>query len=245
MMKRMMIAGIALTALGACNPTSANNATAISAPVAAVAPPAGTDWMTTVVATPEGGYRMGNPNAPIKLIEYASLTCPHCAAFSQESSEALKSKYVATGKVSYEFRSYLLHGQDLMATMLVQCGGPEPFFPIIEATYKQQQDWLGKLIALPPAEQQRLQALPVAAQTSALATASGLDQLVAMRGVPKDAIAQCLTDPKKPEKLLKVRDDANTKYNIPGTPTFIINGNVVPNVAGWKELEPELRAAGA
>ena len=66
-----------------------------------------------------------------------------------------------------------------------------------------------------------------------------------MRGVPKDRIAQCLTDPKKPERLLKVRDDANTKYNIPGTPTFIINGNVVPNVAGWKELEPELRAAGA
>ncbi len=247
MMKRVMVAGVALMALAACNSTASDNAAtpAASGPVAAIAPPAGTDWQSTVTATPEGGFRMGNPNAPIKLIEYASLTCPHCAAFSQESSEALKSKYVASGKVSYEFRSYLLHGQDLMATMLVECGGPTPFFSIIEATYAQQQDWIGKLIALPPTEQQRLQSLPVSAQASALASASGLDQLVAMRGVPKEAIAQCLADPKKPDALLKVRDEANAKFNITGTPTFIINGRVVENVAGWKELEPELRAAGA
>lgn len=245
MMKRMMVAGVALMALAACNSTAGSNSTVAAGPVAAIAPPAGTDWLTTVAETPEGGFRMGNPNAPIKLIEYASLTCPHCAAFSQESSEPLKTKYVATGKVSYEFRSYLLHGQDLMATMLVQCGGPEPFFAIVEATYAQQQEWIGKLIALPPAEQQRLQTLPVAAQASALASASGLDQLVAMRGVPKEAIAQCLSDPNKPEALLKIRDEANAKYNIPGTPTFIINGRVIANVGAWKELEPELRAAGA
>ena len=245
MMKRMMVTGVAVLALAACNSATNNSTVAVAGPAAAVAPPAGTEWTTTVVETPEGGYRMGNPNAPIKLIEYASLTCPHCAAFSQESSEALKSKYVASGKVSYEFRSYLLHGQDVMATLVVSCGGAEPFFSIVEATYAQQQEWLGKLIALPQAEQQRIQALPIAAQNTAIATASGLDQLVAMRGVPKDAIARCLADPKKPDALLKVRDVANTQFNLQGTPTFIINGSVVPNVAGWKELEPELRAAGA
>ena len=87
-----------------------------AAPVKMVAAPTGSDWISTVVATPDGGFRMGNPNAPITLIEYGSLTCPHCAAFSKDGVETLKAKYVATGKVSYEFRSFLLHGQDLMAT---------------------------------------------------------------------------------------------------------------------------------
>ncbi|MEP6785624.1 MAG: thioredoxin domain-containing protein [Sphingomonadales bacterium] len=244
-MTRMMIAGVAALALTACNATGNNSSTTAAAPVAGKAAPAGTEWATTVVATPEGGFRMGNPDAPIKLIEYGSITCPHCAAFSAASGEALKNNYVKSGKVSYEFRSYLLHGQDLMATALVQCGGPEPFFSILDATYAAQQDWIGKLMALPQAEAQRLQSLPLAAQTTALAQASGLDQFVAARGVSKEAIAQCLADPRLGDKLIKLRDDGNKTYNITGTPTFIINGKTVENVADWKLLEPELRAAGA
>ena len=242
-MNRPLVIAAALLALSGCDKGADN--TIAPANVAAVAPPVGTDWVSTVSATPDGGFRMGNPNAPIKLVEYGSLTCPHCAAFSGEAAEALKTRYIPSGKVSYEFRSYLLHGQDLMATMLIQCGGAQPFFSLLEAAYASQQDWLGKLIALPQGEQARLQSLPVAAQNAALAQASGLDQFVIQRGVPGDAVKQCLADTKTPDRLLQVRNDANTKFNLSGTPTFIVNGQVVEGVSGWKDLEPQLKAAGA
>ena len=77
-------------------------ATATAAPATA-ASPAGQDWTTVVAATPEGGFRMGNPNAPVKLVEFASLTCPHCQEFHEAGQPTIKDKYVATGKISYEY----------------------------------------------------------------------------------------------------------------------------------------------
>lgn len=245
MMKRMMIAGVAALALAACNSGANNSTAAASGPVAAVAPPAGTEWASVVSETPEGGMLMGNPNAPIKLLEYGSLTCPGCAAFSMESSEPLKAKYIATGKVSLEYRSLLLHAPDVMASLTLKCGGPAPFFTLMEGSYATMQTWLGKLSSLPPAEAQRLQGLPVAAQNTEYARISGLDQFAIQRGVSADALAGCLADTKKADALLKIRDEAFTKYNVSGTPTFFINGEMVPNVSSWKNLEPELRAAGA
>ena len=240
---RMMMAGIATLALAACGQSSDSGNIVAAAPVAATPPPAGTDWVSTVVATPDGGFRMGNPNAPVKVIEYGSVTCPHCAAFSTESAEAIKTKYVSNGKVSWEFRSYLLHGQDVGITMAVQCGGPVPFFTILEQLYADQQNWLGKLIALSPAEQAKMEALPINQQVSAIVKASGVDTFLEQRGVGKEQLAQCLADTTMPDKLLKMRDRGNTQFNITGTPTFIINGQTVPETASWAALEPKLRAA--
>jgi len=116
---RIIFTGVAMLALAACN-SGADNAAVTGAPVAEVAPPAGTQWATIVAATPDGGFVMGNPNAPIKLVEYGSLSCSHCADFSEAASEALRTKYVASGKVSYEFRSYLLGGQDVFTVPSMQ-----------------------------------------------------------------------------------------------------------------------------
>ena len=245
MMKRMLIAGVAVLALAACNSGANNSTVAASGPVAAVAAPAGTEWATTVVETPEGGMLMGNPNAPIKLVEYGSLTCPACAAFAAQGNEPLKTKYVATGKVSFEYRSLLLHGPDLMASLAIKCGGPGPFFALMDSSYATMQTWLGQIYNLPQAEQARIQALPAAAQNTEFARISGFDQFVIQRGVSGEALAQCLADPKKIDALQKVREDAFNKYNVQGTPTFFINGTIVPNVASWTDLEPQLRAAGA
>ena len=241
MMKNMMVAGVALLALAACN--SATNNTTVA--VAAVAPPAGTEWTTVVSETPESGMRMGNPDAPIKIVEYGSLTCPACAAFSVQGTEPLKTKYIATGKVSWEYRSLLLHAPDLMASLAYKCGGPAPFFALLDASYADMQNWLGKLAELPQAEQQRLQSLPIAAQNTEYARLSGRDEFVIQRGITREALAQCLADPAKIAALDKVRKDAFEKYNVQGTPTFFINDAVVPNVATWADLEPQLRAAGA
>ncbi len=245
MMKRMMVAGVAVLALAACNSATNNSTVAVAGPVAAIAPPAGTEWAMVVSETAEGGMRMGNPDAPIKIIEYGSLTCPACAAFSMQGSEPLKAKYIATGKVSLEYRSLMLHAPDLMATLAYKCGGPAPFFALIDASYADMQNWLDKLASLPRTEQQRLQSLPLAAQNTEYARLSGRDEFVIQRGISREALAQCLADPVKIAALDKVRKDAFEKYNVQGTPTFFINEAVVPNVATWADLEPQLRAAGA
>ncbi len=244
-MKKILVAGVAMLALAACNSGTNNSSVAATTQVAAVAPPAGTEWATTVTKTPDGGYLMGNPAAPIKLMEYGSVTCPTCMAFSVQGSEALKDKYIATGRVSFEFRSFLIHGPDPMVTTLLECGGPGSFFGLLESSYASFDSWMNKIQSLSAAEQQRIQSLPTAAQMTALAEASGYDQFVIQRGVGSEAAKQCLSDPATPERLLKQRDKAIKDFDVQGTPTFYINGKVVQNVSAWKDLEPMLRAAGA
>ena len=233
-----------LILLSACDQKAADSPVAAGA-VAEVKAPAGTEWATTVVETPDGGMQMGNPNAPVKLIEYGSLSCSHCADFSEKASEELRNKYVASGKVSYEFRSYLLGGQDIPATLLVQCGGTASFFPLLEQAYAAQKEWLGKLMAMSPAEQQSLTALPMPQQFAALASKTGLDTFVKQRGISSAKVDACLANNAAVEKLMKIRERANTEYKVPGTPTFLINGQVVPDTGTWEVLETKLKAAGA
>ncbi|HWU93511.1 MAG TPA: thioredoxin domain-containing protein, partial [Sphingomicrobium sp.] len=86
------------------------------AAAAAKAPPkvpAGHDWTKTVAVTPEGGFRMGNPAARVKLVEYGSLICPHCRHFNETGYKPLLQGYVRTGKVSYEFRNMVLNAPDI------------------------------------------------------------------------------------------------------------------------------------
>jgi len=232
-----------ITLVAACG--DAGNTTSTAGPVAATTPPAGTEWVTTVSATTDGGYVMGNPNAPIKLVEYGSLSCSHCAEFSEAAMEPLKTKYIASGKVSYEFRSYLLGGQDVAPTLLVQCGGPATFFGLLDQVYADQKTWLGKLMALSPADQQRLQSLPPPEQFAGFASATGLDTFVNARGLGSEEAAKCLTDIPAAEKLVEMRNRANEEYKVAGTPTFLINGQVVSDTANWEMLEPKLKAAGA
>src|SRR5262245_41461876 len=89
--------GVALVATG-CGKKDADT-TNVAGPAAPEAPYTGKDWSETIVETPEGGFRMGNPDAAIKLVEYASLTCPHCRDFTKAAAEPLKANYVRTGKV--------------------------------------------------------------------------------------------------------------------------------------------------
>lgn len=218
-------------------------ATSTAAPAAATGMPARA-WTEQVAATPEGGFVMGNPNAPVKLIEYGSLTCPHCADFATAHEPILKQKYVSTGKVSYEFRNYVRDGIDLSAALLAQCGGVAPFFKLTEQLYAEQQTWMGKLMAIPPAEAQRLQALPAEQQAVAMVQASGLDEFMKQRGIGSEKVKACLTDQARQNKLLDMRKVAETQFNLSGTPTFAVNGKVLGTPA-WDELEAALKAAGA
>ena len=216
-------------------------AAATAGPVAANAPAGG--WTEATSVTPEGGMLMGNPAAPVKLVEYSSMTCPHCAQFSAEGVPAIKADYIASGKVSLEMRNFVRDPVDVTASLIARCGGAGPFFKMTEQLYATQMDWIGRYQQVSPAEQQRIGTLPEAQQYEALAKAGGLDSFAAERGIAADKVKACLGDLKARDQLVAMNKTAVDDYNINGTPMFLINGEVVDNAFDWRALEPKLKAA--
>lgn len=231
-MKRVLIALMAAA-------TVAGSGTAPAAPAKTVA--AVRDWTRTVAATPEGGFRMGNPAARVKLVEYGSLTCPHCADFSRMSTAPLHSM-VKTGRVSFEFRNMVLNGVDLAASLVARCGGAGSFFPVIGKMYASQEQWVGKINALPSAQQEQMKTLSRPQQLTRIADIGGLPQLAAANGITAQQAKKCLADEAAVQRLVAMREAAD-KRGIQGTPAFFINGAMV-HAHDWGELAPLIRKAG-
>jgi protein-disulfide isomerase len=206
--------------------------------------PAGTDWVSTVVKTPEFGYQMGNPNAAVKLVEYGALSCGHCAKFSEESAVGLKA-LVAKGTVSYEFRSYLLNVLDVPASILAKCNGDAAFFAISERLFAGQTEWAGKAASISKEDQQAWTSLNENQLAGTIADKLELVQFVGRLGVPADKAKACLADPKAIEELRTISKVGTEKYSITGTPTFVLNGRKVEDAGTWAEIEAKLKAAGA
>jgi len=214
-----------------------------SAPAAtrAVAP-ATAGWTTTFSVSPAGGYVMGNPKARVRLVEYASLTCPHCAAFSAEGVPALRSAYVAKGLVSYEVRPLTRDRMDLVAFLLARCGGPRIFFPAMEDLFAHQADWLEKAADAESSFYARLASLPTEAMLPELAKNAGLDAMLLKHGVDARRQQACLTDKAAQQQLAGMKTQSEA-LGVEGTPGFLINGSLVRDAASWGTLEPALRAA--
>ena len=244
---RLVLAGAALFALGACDNDKAatgNTAAAAGGTAAApVAPPANGDWSSVVTQTPEGGFAMGNPNAKVKLIEFGSLTCGHCATFEEEGAPALIENYVKKGLVSFEFRNFVRDPYDITAALISRCGGATSFFGLTRAFFASQKEWIGKIQTADPAQMQALQNQPPQAQFKALSDIAGFPAFAAMRGVPKAKTEACLADPAAATQLVQMNSDAVSNFNIQGTPGFVINGETVTDAANWAALEPKIKAA--
>jgi protein-disulfide isomerase len=243
---RKSLALIPLLLLAACG--GDKDAPPVSAtPVAAVPPPAGKTWMDVVARTPDNGYVQGNPNAPIKLVEYGSRNCPVCGRFATEGVEPLREKYVATGKVSYEFRDFLVHGApDLSAALLNQCVPTEAFFTMLDQFFANQSNFLQRTedVSKNPALAQQLQNASPPDAARGFADALGQVDFVKQRGVPEAKARACLADKAKIDEISKVYAKG-AENGVNGTPSFFINGKIVPNTSTWGGLEPALQAAGA
>ena len=244
-MSRFALAGAAFVALAACNADkgTANGTAATNVAAVPVAPPANGDWSTMVSATPEGGFMMGNPNAKVKLIEFGSMTCGHCAEFEKQGGQALIDNYVKKGLVSFEFRNFVRDPYDITAALIARCGGPSSFFGLTRAFFATQQDWIGKIQAADPATLQALEGQSPQAQFKALSDIAGFPAFAVMRGVPKAKTEACLADPAAATQLVQMNSDAVSNFNVQGTPSFVINGELVPNAASWAALEPKLKEA--
>jgi protein-disulfide isomerase len=244
---RSALAFLPLLALAACGGDGGNASAPVtsSTPVANVAPPAGKQWADVVSKTAEGGYVQGNPNAPIKLVEYGSRTCPTCGRFAQEGVEPLRQKYISTGKVSYEFRDFPLHGApDLALALLNQCVGTDAFFPMLDQMYANQSNFLDKQQKLPEAFFQQLQTMAPPQAAAAIADAMGMVEFARQRGVPDAKARQCLADQTTIKSIADVMADASNNKGVQGTPSFFINGKQV-EASMWSQVESALQAAGA
>ena len=137
-----------------------------------------------------------------------------------------------TGQVSFEFRNYVRDPFDITATLIARCGGPSSFFGLTRGLFAEQKDWIGKIQAAPPEQQQALMGMPPQQQFVAIAKLAGFPQWAAMRGVPAAKSAACLADEAAMTKLVQMNSDATTQYpEFPGTPTFILNGKLLENTA--------------
>jgi protein-disulfide isomerase len=234
----------AVIAIAGCNSKPGDAKTNESVKWEQVAPPKGGDWTMVVNPTPAGGFMMGNPNARVKLVEFGSLTCPHCREFDEKGAETLVNKYVKSGQVSWEFRNYVRDPFDLTASLIARCNGAKGFFPLTRALYKDQISWVTKIQAAPQSDLEGLQNLPPNQEFVQAAKYAGLPEWAAARGVPVAKSNQCLSNENSINQLVQMTGDATNQFpNFPGTPTFVINGKMVENTATWELLEPQLKKA--
>jgi len=166
-------------ALAACSSDSEDAAPAKHDAIAPIAAPAGKNWVDMAAETPEGGFRIGNPNAPIKLVEYASHTCPHCAEFSVTGAAPLDA-YVGKGTVSYEIRNLVRDPVDLTVAMLARCGPPEAFHPLADQWWANFNEVMQRVQSAGPALQAASQQ-PPAVRFQAMAQAENRRRVLSIR----------------------------------------------------------------
>lgn len=213
-------------------------------PIAKIAAPAGKSWSEIVAKTEEGGYRMGNPNAPIKLVEFGSLTCSHCAEFAEKGAAALRDNFVASGRVSYEFRNFVRDPIDITSAMLVRCGPPEGFFALTDQVFANQAQTFDKWNKLGQAGQTAVMNQPDAKRFIAIGEGAGLTEFVSSRGIARDQANACLANVAEAQALADRTQKAGEEFEISGTPTFLINGAKV-EANTWEQIKVRLEQLGA
>jgi len=164
-------------------------------------------------ALPENA--MGSEDAPVTVVEYSSLTCPHCANFHQQTVPSLKEKYVKTGKVRYIIREFPLDRVALAAAAVARCAGPEKFFPLMNALYKNQDTWARG--AGNPAER--------------------LFKMAQQAGFTKETFNACLRNKEVVDHIEATRKRGNEEFGVSSTPTIFVNGKKVEGGNSLADLE--------
>jgi protein-disulfide isomerase len=166
---------------------------------------------------------MGKADAPITIFEYASLTCPHCAEFDQETFPKVKSEWIDPGKARLVFRDYPLDQMALKAAMLARCAPPDKFFSFIDVLFRSQMSW--------------------AAAGSAEAVLQALSRIARLGGISEDKFNACINDKALNDRILNERLVAQQQYGVESTPTFFVNGKKVVGALPYDDFAKQLTAA--
>jgi len=169
-----------------------------------------------LVPGPLGDEIQGQADAQVTIVEYASMTCPHCSHFHETTYPEMKKKYIDTGKVRFIFREFPLDPLAAAAAMLARCAGKDKFFPLIDAFFAQQKDWV---------VQKPLQPM------FAIAKQAGFTQ---------QSFDECLANQQLLTGLEEQRTRATQKFNVNSTPTFFINGKTVRGALTPEELDKQV-----
>jgi len=170
-----------------------------------------------MVPPPLGDRVLGKEDAPVTVVEYASMTCPHCAHFHETTYPELKKRYIDTGKVRFIFREFPLDPLAAAGFMLARCAGDGKYYPMIETLFHQQKTWAVQK-PIPPL-------LAIAKQA----------------GFSQQSFEECLANQKLLEDIEKVRERAAAKFGVSSTPTFFINGERVAGALSIDDLEKKIQ----
>ena len=172
-------------------------------------------------AGPAGDIMIGSDKAPVTIIEYASMTCPHCAHFEETTLPELKKRYIDTGKVRYVMREFPLDALAAAGFMLARCAGPDKYESVVETLFAKQPDWVIQQ-PIPP-----------------------LMAIAKQFGFTEESFNACLANQKVLDDIQAVRDYAANKLAVNSTPTFFINDKrLVGDLtieAMAKEIDPYLK----
>jgi protein-disulfide isomerase len=156
---------------------------------------------------------LGNADAPVTIIEYASMTCPHCANFHKTTYAALKTKYIDTGKVRFIFREFPLDELAVAASMLARCAGNDKALALIDVMFASQDKWAVR------------NPVPV------------LQQIAKQAGFTQKSFEECLSNQKLHDDILAMRERGSKDYKVESTPTLFVNGKMQKGIASIEELE--------
>lgn len=207
------------------------------APLGADPPPA---WDTVVTYTEQGYPVQGNQAAPVRLVEFISYTCPHCATYAAQSHEPLQSGPVRQGRVAVEIRPFFRNAVDVVATMLALCGPKERFFDIHHSILATQETWLKP--PLNPNAQQRWANPVFGERMKAVAEDLGLYRVMLDKGYAPVDLDRCLADQELANRHAVNTEAAMELDGVQGTPSFLINGKL-QQAHSWPELSALLEAA--
>ena len=220
------LAGVALTALVAAAP----------------AKPAAERWSATISTSPIGAHLVGNPGAKVKLVEYFSYTCSHCADFAKQSAVLLKTLYIDTGLVQFEYRNLVRDPLDLTAALLARCGGARAFVGNHQAIMLAQPTWLGKAAKMTKEQLAPWYQGSEGERTRRIAADTGLDTLMRGRGYTKAQIDACLDSDVASAEILGMTNIGQNADRVAATPSFFINGKNA-EVSDWPKLKTRLDLA--
>jgi len=169
-----------------------------------------------LVPGPLGDEIQGQADAPVTIVEYASMTCPHCSHFHETTYPELKKKYIDTGKVRFIFREFPLDQLAAGAAMLARCAGKDKYFPLIDAFFSQQKEWVVPKPLQPM--------LAIAKQA----------------GFTEQGFNECLANQQILDGLKETQNRAAQKFNVNSTPTFFINGKMFRGALTPEELDKQV-----
>lgn len=163
---------------------------------------------------------MGNPKAPVLMVEYAAPTCPHCAHFDQEDFPILKKKYIDTGKIYYVLRVFPLGPADVAAEAMARCLPADNYFQFLDLLWRNQMKW-----------DPEFQVPDVHA---------GLVEMGRIAGMSAAKVDSCIADQKVAQKITDVGTEGTSKYGVNSVPSFVVNGQTQVFAGDWDGFQKQL-----